>query len=379
MDKFNNNIWINAGEASGEMHGAMLAKELMKQDPGVKIMGMGGPDMEKAGCDIRYSMQLINLVGFTEVFPKLPRLLKLFGEIEEVFKKERPKAVVLIDCPDFNFRLVKIAHKLGIPVYYYITPQIWAWRQGRAKFLQKYVRKILCILPFEQQFFKERGVDAQYVGHPLLDIIPLSELDAIEPDPNLVGIFPGSRSKEISSLLPEFAKAAEMIAADFPEVRFSIARAPGVKESRLRQLWPENLPVTINEPENRYRLMRNSNVIMAASGTATLECALIGTPTLVAYKMSALSGLLAKKVLKIKYVSLANIISDKSILPEFLLENATAVNFYGQVKQWLGSPESARAVRGELEHLRELIGDPGVAGRTAGIILDDMKHGHGDL
>ncbi len=373
MNKVNNSIWINVGEASGDMHGAMLAKELMKHDPELKIMGMGGSDMEKAGCDIRYSMQMINLVGFTEVLPKLPRLLKLFGEIEDVFKKERPKAVVLVDCPDFNFRLVKIAHKLGIPTYYYITPQIWAWRQGRAKFLQKYVRKILCILPFEQQFFKDRGVDAQYVGHPLLDIIPLPELDVIDPDPNLVGILPGSRSREISSLLPEFAKAAEKLAGEFPNLHFSIARAPGVKEEKLRRFWPGHLPVTINEPENRYRLMRSSNVIMAASGTATLECALIGTPTLVAYKMSALSGFLAKRILNIKYVSLANIIPDKSILPEYLLENATADNFYEQVKQWVGNPQSAQNVRRELAHLRELIGDPGVAGRTARIIMEDMK------
>ncbi|WP_027720994.1 lipid-A-disaccharide synthase [Maridesulfovibrio zosterae] len=372
MKNTNNSVWINVGEASGDMHGAMLAKELFKRDPKLKIMGMGGSAMEKSGCDIRYSMQLINLVGLTEVFPKLPGLLRLFGKIEDILKKERPKAIILIDCPDFNFRLVKIAHKLGIPIYYYITPQIWAWRQGRAKFLQKYVRKILCILPFEQQFFKDRGVEAKYVGHPLLDIIPISDLDAIRPDPDLIGILPGSRSKEISSLLPEFAKAAEMLSKDFPNLKFSIARAPGVKEEKLRRLWPDHLPVTINQPENRYRLMRSSAAIMSASGTATLECALIGTPTLVAYKMAPLSVLLAKLVVKVKFASLANIIPDKLILPEFLFDNATAENFYGQVKQWMREPDTADAVRAELMHLRELIGEPGVAGRTADIILQDL-------
>ena len=375
MTTINNSIWINAGEASGDMHGARLAKELMKREPGLKVMGMGGSAMEKAGCDIRYPMQMISLVGLTEVLPKLPRLLKLFGQIGDILKAERPKAIILIDCPDFNFRLIKIARKLNIPVYYYITPQIWAWRQGRAKFLQKHVRKILCILPFEQQFFKERGVDAQYVGHPLLDLMPLDELDTIEPDPNLVGILPGSRSKEISSLLPEFAIAAERLSKDFPNLKFSIARAPGVKEEKLRHFWPEHIPMTINQPENRYRLMRNSNVIMAASGTATLECALIGTPTLVAYKMSALSGFLAKKILNIKYVSLANIIPDKLILPEYLLEQATADNFYSQIRQWISSPNSAQKVRSELNALRKMIGEPGVAERTAQIILDDINKG----
>ncbi|WP_415718521.1 lipid-A-disaccharide synthase [Maridesulfovibrio sp.] len=375
MTTINNSIWINAGEASGDMHGARLAKELMEREPDLKVMGMGGSAMEKAGCDIRYPMQMISLVGLTEVLPKIPRLLKLFGQIGDILKAEKPKAIILIDCPDFNFRLVKIARKLNIPVYYYITPQIWAWRQGRAKFLQKHVRKILCILPFEQQFFKDRGVDAQYVGHPLLDLMPLEELDTIEPDPNLVGILPGSRSKEISSLLPEFAIAAERLSKDFPQLKFSIARAPGIKEEKLRHFWPNHIPVTINQPENRYRLMRNSNVIMAASGTATLECALIGTPTLVAYKMSALSGFLAKRILNIKYVSLANIIPDKLILPEYLLEQATADNFYSQIRQWISSPESAQEVRAELSALRKMIGEPGVAERTAQIILDDINKG----
>ncbi|CCO23940.1 lipid-A-disaccharide synthase [Maridesulfovibrio hydrothermalis] len=374
MTNRNNSIWINAGEASGDMHGAMLAKQLLKHDPDLKVIGMGGPDMEQAGCDIRYSMQLISLMGLTEVLPKLPRLLRLFGQIGDILKKERPKAIILIDCPDFNFRLVKIAHKLGIPVYYYITPQIWAWRQGRAKFLQKYVRKILCILPFEQQFFKDRGVDAKYVGHPLLDLIPLTELDAMEPDPDLIGILPGSRSKEISSLLPEFAKAAEKLASDFPHLKFSIARAPGVKEEKLRKFWPDHIPVTINQPENRYRLMRNSSLIMAASGTATLECALIGTPTLVAYKMAPLSAFLAKLIIKLKYASLANLIPDKLILPEYLLENATAENFYGQIKEWIEKPDSAQKVKDELKNLRKLIGEPGVAKRTADIIMQDLNN-----
>ncbi|GKT30295.1 Glycosyl transferase, family 19 like protein, partial [Aduncisulcus paluster] len=193
--------------------------------------------------------------------------------------------------------------------------------------------KILCILPFEQQFFKDRGVDAQYVGHPLLDLMPLKELDAVDPDPNLIGILPGSRSKEISSLLPEFAAAAEKLSKDFPQLKFSIARAPGVKEEKLRHFWPDHLPVTINQPENRYRLMRNANAIMAASGTATLECALIGTPTL----------------------------------------NATADNFYKQIHQWVNAPESAQKVRTDLKELREMIGEPGVAARTAKTILDDLN------
>lgn len=366
-------IWINAGEASGDMHGALLAESLMKASPGTEILGMGGPAMQKAGCDIRYPMQLISLVGLTEVLPKLPRLLRLFGEIEDILKKERPSAVVLIDCPDFNFRLAKRAKKLGIPVYYYISPQVWAWRQGRAKFLQKTVRKILCILPFEKQFYNERGVDAEYVGHPLLDLIPVDELDNISPDPNLIGILPGSRSKEISSLMPEFSRAAEMLKKDRPGLKFAIARAPGVEVEKIISLWPSDLDLEIVEPDARYMLMRRSNFLMAASGTATLESALIGTPTMIGYRMSGLSAYLARKILSIEYVSLCNIILDAPVLPELLQERCTAENFHAQASQWLDSPETAARVREQLATLRSMVGTPGAAKRTADIILEDLK------
>lgn len=369
----NKKIWINAGEASGDMHGALLVESLMKTEPGTEILGMGGPAMQKAGCDIRYPMQLISLVGLTEVLPKLPRLLRLFGEIEDILKKEKPSAVVLIDCPDFNFRLAKRAKKLGIPVYYYISPQVWAWRQGRAKFLQKTVRKILCILPFEKQFYNERGVDAEYVGHPLLDLIPVDELDNISPDPNLIGILPGSRSKEISSLMPEFSRAAEMLKKDRPGLKFAIARAPGVEVEKIISLWPSDLDLEIVEPDARYMLMRRSNFLMAASGTATLESALIGTPTMIGYRMSGLSAYLARKILSIEYVSLCNIILDAPVLPELLQERCTAENFHAQASQWLDSPETAARVREQLATLRSMVGTPGAAKRTADIILEDLK------
>lgn len=366
-------IWINAGEASGDMHGALLAEKIMKDEPETVIMGMGGPAMEKAGCDIRYPMSLISLMGLTEVLPKLPRLLKLFGEIENILKEEKPAAVILIDCPDFNFRLAKKAKKLGIPIYYYISPQIWAWRQGRTKFLQKTVRKILCILPFEKKFYNNRGVDADYVGHPLLDLIPIEELDKMSPDPKQVGILPGSRSKEISTLMPEFSITARRLKQNHPDIKFSIARAPGVRLEKITSLWPEELELEIVEPEDRYQMMRSSNFLLSASGTATLESALIGTPTIIAYKMSAATAALARMFLKIKYVSLCNLILNEPVLPELLQEDCTADKIYDQALEWLDRPESAEKVRTKLAIMRNMVGSPGAAKRAADIILEDLN------
>ncbi|WP_027180145.1 lipid-A-disaccharide synthase [Maridesulfovibrio bastinii] len=372
-NKIKKKIWINAGEASGDMHGALLAENLVKNDPDIEVMGMGGPAMEKAGCDIRYPMSMISLMGVTEVLPKLPRLLRLFGEIEKIWKKEKPAAVVLIDCPDFNFRLAKKAKRLGIPVYYYISPQVWAWRQGRTKFLHKTVRKILCILPFEKQFYNERGVDADYVGHPLLDLIPVEELDKISPHKNQLGILPGSRSKEISSLMPIFSEVARKLKDDHPELKFVIARAPGVDVKKITSSWPDNLDLEIVEPENRYEMMRSSSFLLAASGTATLESALIGTPTVIAYKMSAITGSLAKKFLKVKYVSLCNLILNREVLPELLQDNCTVKKIHAQAEEWVAQPEKTKKTRTDLKIMREKVGSPGAASRAAKIIMQDLK------
>lgn len=373
-EKHKNKIWINAGEASGDMHGALLAEHLKKINPDTEIIGMGGPAMKKAGCDIRYPMSMISLMGITEVLPKLPSLIMLFGKIEKIFKKEKPSAVVLIDCPDFNFRLAKKARKQGIPVYYYISPQVWAWRQGRTKFLEKNVRKILCILPFEKKFYTERGVDADYVGHPLLDLIPIDKIDTIPADENLVGILPGSRSKEISSLMPIFAKVAEKLKAKHGNLKFAVARAPGVKIEKITSFWPSGIHLEIVEPDDRYEFMRRSSFLLAASGTATLESALIGTPTVIAYKMSAITATLAKTFLKVKYVSLCNLILDEAVLPEMLQENCTVDKIYAQAEEWVKSKHSMAEVRQKLKVMRNMVGTPGAAKRAAEIISEDMKN-----
>jgi len=331
----NGPLWISAGEASGDIHAASLLAALRVREPHLRALGMGGPALAAAGCEVRFPMRLISLVGLTEVLGGLPRILRLLGEVKRALKAERPRAVVLIDCPDFNFRVAKIAKKLGIPVYYYVSPQVWAWRSGRVEFLRRHTRKVLCILPFEQEFYARRGMDVEYVGHPLMDQMPLVELDALAPEPDLLGLLPGSRRKEIRALLPEFVRAAQLLRQSVPGLRLALARAPGVDEEFLAQFLPLDLPVEICGPEERYRLMRRSRALLAASGTVTLEAALIGTPTVVAYRLSALSFAIGKAVVQVKWASLANLIMGREVLPELLQNEATAELMAARLRPWL--------------------------------------------
>lgn len=365
-------IWISAGEASGDLHGALLAQPLRARNPGLSLAGMGGPAMVEAKVDVRFSMRQLSLVGGTEILSSLPRILRLLRDTRRTFEEFRPQAVVVIDSPDFHFHVVRRARALGIPVYYYVSPQVWAWRSGRVNFLRKNVRKVLCILPFEQAFYRERGMEADYVGHPLLDQIPLADLDRLAPEPGHIGILPGSRRKEVEGLLPEFAGAVRLLAESQTGLRFSLVRAPGIDPDLLLRHWPQDLPVALVEPEDRYRAMRQSQFVLAASGTVSLETALVGTPTIIAYKLSPLSYFLARRLIKVKYIGLPNLILDRKVFPELIQEEARAAVMAAIGRMWLANDTSLPSIRADLAKLRHLVGEPGAAGRAVDLILDDL-------
>jgi len=357
-------VWISAGEASGDIHAATLLAALREVEPGLTALGMGGPALSKAGCDVRFPMRLISLVGLTEVLSGLPRIIRLLGQVKRALMESRPRALILIDCPDFHFRVARMAKKLGIPVYYYVSPQVWAWRSGRVEFLREHTRRVLCILPFEKDFYAARNMDVDYVGHPLMDQMPLMELDSMRPDPNLLGLLPGSRRKEISALL---------LKERLPDLKLALARAPGVDEDYLRQFLPPELPVTIHPPEDRYRMMRQSRALLAASGTVTLEAALIGTPTVVSYRLSALSYAIGKAVVQVKWASLPNLIMGREIFPELLQGKAKAALLAERLRPWLAEDIALAAARADLAGLRAKVGGPGAAHRAAAIILEDLR------
>ncbi len=365
-------IWLSVGEASGDLHGAELIRRLREVQPEASFTGMGGSAMKAEGMNVRYSMKLISLVGITEILGGLPRILLLLRRIRRTLEEVRPRAIILIDCPEFNFRIARMARDLGIPVYYYISPQIWAWRSGRVKFLREHVRRVICILPFEKDFYERHGMAVDYVGHPLMDVLPLERLDAMAVDENLVGLLPGSRNKEVSTLLPEFAGAARILRRNHPDLRYVIVRAPGMERERLLALWDSDIPVEIVEPDSRYETFRSCKMILAASGTVTLETALIGTPVVVAYQVSPLSALVARLLVHVDHISLPNLIAGRKIYPEFIQERAQAGHLARAAAAWLDEPDAYAGVKRELIELRSMVGDPGAALRAARIIIDDL-------
>lgn len=368
-------IWINTGELSGDMHGAALLEALRKQDPDIRCIGMGGPYLRSSGQKALLRVEDLSVMGITEVLAYLPRIWRMLHRIKAELARTRPDAVVLIDAPDFNFRVAAAAHKLGIPVYYYISPKIWAWRTGRVNFIRKHVKRMFSILPFEIDFYRQHGMEVDYVGNPLMDMIAPASLDAITPLSTRIGLLPGSRRKEVESLLPEFGKAARLLLATHPNLSFHCVRAPSMTEEALRALWPSDIPLHMVEPEGRYAFLKSCAMLFAASGTATLETALIGVPTLVTYKVSPLSFWLGKRLVKVRFAALPNLILDREISPELLQDKADGEVIAAKACFWLDTPGMLDRIRHELGVLRCRLGEPGAAGRAASIILDDLAAG----
>ena len=287
--------------------------------------------------------------------------------------KIRPDAVLLIDAPEFNFRVAKIAHSLNIPVYYFIPPKVWAWRTGRVKFLRRYVRRIFSILPFEVEFYRRHGMEVTYVGNPLVDLVNYNAIKDILPQKGRIGLMPGSRRKEVDSLLPAFSGTADILLQKFPSLEFHCIRSSNFSEEYLRSLWHSHAPLYMQDNAERYRFMRSCQCIIAASGTATLETGLAGIPTLVAYKVSPLSYWIGSHVLKVKWISLPNLILNRTVFPEHIEKDAEPEPLARRMEDWLSSPEKLRHICMELEDLRRLCGSSGSAKRTAEALWQAMR------
>lgn len=366
-------LWINAGELSGDMQAASLLRALKTQHPGLRAVGMGGPHLSAAGQRNLFRVESLSVMGFSEVLSAVPRALRLLKGIERALSRLRPEAVVLVDAPEFNFRVAKIAHGLGIPVYYFIPPKVWAWRTGRVAFLKRYVKELLCILPFEEGFYRKHGLAVRYVGNPLVDMVNWPELKHIHPEPERIGLMPGSRNKEVRALMPLFGAMAERLLEKRPELHFHCMRAPNMTEAHLRSLWPSAVPLNMEPPEDRYEAMRRCWCMVAASGTATLEAALAGVPTVVTYKVSALSAFFGKHLIRVPYVSLPNLILNRELFPEFIQEYATPEHLSVAVNRWLDDSGAMTEVHAGLDELRKQCGEGGSAGRAAAVLLECMN------
>ncbi len=365
-------IWINTGELSADVQSAAVLTELKKIQPNLEAVGMGGDNLEKAGMRCLHRIEELSVMGLGEVIRVLPKIFMLLRRIRKNLELEKPDAVLLTDAPDFNFFVARMAKKLNIPVYYFIPPKVWAWRKKRINFLKSNIKKIFSILPFEQEFYEENNIAVEYVGNPLVSLVNYDRISEIKPSNHKIGLMPGSRKKEIESLLPQFAKCAEILQQTHPKLEFHLIKAPHFSDDYIKKFWPTNVKLHIEHPENRYAFMRTCPFLLAASGTATLESALAGVPTIVCYIVSPMTAFVAKKVLKIKYVSLANLIVNKELFPECLQENATPENISKIAQEWLNNPSILEQKRDECEHLRELCGDDQGAKRMANSLIRDL-------
>lgn len=367
-------IWINACEPSGDLHGALLAEALAEALPGTMCAGMGGQAMEQAGVDLALRMEGLSVMGISEVFAYLPRVFGMWRTIHRRLTRTRPTAIVLIDSPDFHFRVARMARRLGIPVFYYISPQVWAWRPGRVAFLKKYVHRMLCILPFEPAFYRMQGMNAEYVGHPLVRELRRPELLAVSPNERRVGFLPGSRKSEIQRLMPVYAEAMHILHARDPGLELAVIRAPGIDESFMRDCAGPLPPIVrFLDPEQRYRHMRECALLIATSGTVSLESSLLEVPTIVAYQCSRLSFLVAIRLVKVPAISLTNLILGRNALPEFVQHQATPVNLAEKAWAWLQGQGDLQNVREELAKLPGLLGDTAASHNAAAIISRDVR------
>lgn len=377
-------IMISVGEASGDLHGASVASALKTIQPDVEIFGMGGQAMQAAGVKIVYDIADLGVIGFVEVIKNLPRLFKLRDDLAELMEKERPDALVIIDYPDFNMRLAKIAKQKGIPVISYISPTVWAWRRGRAKEVAEIVEKVAAIFPFEADVYQEAGANVTFVGHPLLDIVKTTMLKeeayqyfGANPKQPIVLLLPGSRQQEILKLLPDMLAAGEKIAEQVQGAQFFLPVASTISREMLHNIIAEyKIPVVLTE-KNTYDLMNIADVAIAASGTVTLEAALLKLPTVIIYRVATLTYLLGKLLIKIPYISLPNIIAGRKVVPELLQHAVTAENIAHEVLPVLRDPKVKNAMLQDLLEVRQKLGELGAVERVAKEILAVAKRPSG--
>ena len=368
-------LFIVAGESSGDLHGATLARALHRRRPDIYLAGIGGHRMAEAGVEIIRDLTPHAAVGISEAIHSVRAVLAAFRRMVRLLQERRPDAVVLIDYPEFNLRFARKAHRLGIPVVYYISPQVWAWRERRVKTIARCVDLLLVILPFEAPFYEARGVEATFVGHPLLDILADYRRDrSLAPQLGLptegfiLGLLPGSRRREVAALLPEMLRAAEVLRRELGQLAVAAAPAPGMDCSG----WQAGSPVELHLlPGRAHELMCVADLLLVASGTATLEAGIIGTPMIVTYRVSRLTELVAKLLVRnIRFCSLVNLVAEREVVPELLQADATGERIAERALELIRSGGLERMERELAEEVRPRLGEPGAASRAADHILE---------
>lgn len=375
-------ILIVAGESSGDLHAAGVVAELRRRIPDLTIEGIGGDRMREAGVRLHAHTDDLAVVGLVEVAARLPAIWRAYRSMIRCLRHRRPDLVILVDFPDFNLRLARRAFRFGIPVVYFISPQVWAWRAGRIRSIVKYVRRLLVIFPFEEGFYRDRGVEALYVGHPLLDRLASSpsmdearrrlELEGAAP---VLGLLPGSRAGELTRHLPILLRSAKQLMTEQSDLRVVIAAADGLPLDLIGSFLTREAVVARVVQGRTYEVMAASDLLLVASGTATIEAAIIGTPMVIVYRLAFLSWLLGRLLIKVPYIGMVNLVAGRRVAPELIQFHATPEQIAGEARRLLLSAEQRRQMRRELQQMRDRLGPPGAVGRTVDAILECLQSG----
>lgn len=373
-------ILVVTGEASGDQHAAEVVAHLQRERPDLHFFGMGGAKLKARGVELLYGAEEVSVMGITEVLPRLPGILRVLKGLRTAARVRRPALALLVDIPDFNLRLARTLKQLGVPVVYYVSPMIWAWRRGRVHTIGKLVDRMLCILPFEEAFYREAGVPAEYVGSPVVEQVPRPDAAehfrqqlGLEPGRPTVALLPGSRMTEIRRILPAQVEAARALQRDEPQLQFVIPLAPSISREAILSRF-EGSGITPVLIEGRApEVVGASDVSIVASGTAVLEAGLMQRPLVVVYRVSWLTGMIGRWLLKVAHVSLVNLLARRRVVPELLQEEMTGERIAAEVRRvWKAGPAREEMVAG-LEEVRATLGPSGAAQRAAQAILATLE------
>ena len=371
---------IVAGEASGDIYGAHFVYAMRDLDPDITFYGVGGPKMELAGVRVLHHASLLSVVGFAEILPKIRYISRVLKELKQLLKQSPPDLLVLIDYPGFNLNLAKRAHALGIPVLYYIPPQLWAWREGRVKKIAQRVDRVAVILPFEREFYQKHGLEVDYVGHPLLDLPPPGRSKeeirhglSISPERDpILALLPGSRAEEINRLMPAMVDAAEIISRSYPRLCCVLPLASTLSEDVVNSyLKDATIDIRVAGFDTK-ELLSIADLAFIASGTATLEAAITETPMVIAYKVSPFSYILGRYLVKVSFIGLVNLVAGKAIAPELIQGNATGSRLAEEGLTILEDERAREKMKRDLQSVTERLGRGGASRGAASIARDMM-------
>jgi lipid-A-disaccharide synthase len=369
-------IVIIAGEASGDLHASSLIRELKKMNSNLEMFGIGGDRMRREGVELIFHIDKLSFMGFFEVIKRLSFIRGVMKKMTSMIETRRPDLAILIDYPGFNLRLAKKVKNLGIPVVYYISPQVWAWGGNRVTKMQNLIDQMVVIFPFEKEIYEKFNIDCEFVGHPLLEvtrpILPLEDFQKkfdIRKNDVVVGLLPGSRWQEVEKILPIMFESSELLKTRIKNLKVLLGLAPTIKKEKMEDLLTQAGFGAKIVQNLAYDLMKHADLLLITSGSATLECAILGTPFLVLYKTSLWTYLLAKSLISIPNIALANVVAGKRIVPEFIQNRAVPNQISEEMYGILTDRERYKAIENELKKVKQKLGEEGASKKAAEIVM----------